>query len=192
MGRVGETLFVDANVWFSRTLRDWIGMTYVAPIHQPLFEVYWSEDVLAELLFHLRKKHPDWSGERITGIRDRLADTFSMGRVIGFDTSSYTGPDPHDAHVHAAAVACGATILLTWDTTGFGPDRDELPYEVLTPDEFLVLLDDAAPQLVASVTREMRDYWIARTGEADLPRALERERCPEFARRVRLHLQRDL
>ena len=59
------TVFVDANVWFSRTLRDWIGMLYTTP-DTPSFVVHWSEDVLAELIHHLRKRHPTWPGGRVT------------------------------------------------------------------------------------------------------------------------------
>lgn len=51
------TIFVDSNVWYSRTLRDWLGMLYVTP-EAPPFHVRWTEDVLAELLYHLRKQHP--------------------------------------------------------------------------------------------------------------------------------------
>lgn len=78
-----QVVFVDANVWFSRTLRDWIGMLYTTP-DEPPFEIRWTEDVLAEVLYHLRRKHPDWDGNRITGIRDRSAGTFEVGRVADF------------------------------------------------------------------------------------------------------------
>ena len=43
------SVFVDANVWYSRTRRDWLGMLYTVP-EVPAFQVHWTEDVLAELL----------------------------------------------------------------------------------------------------------------------------------------------
>lgn len=170
------SVLVDANVWFSRTLRDWIGMLYTAA-DEPPFAVYWTEDILAELLYHLRRKHPDWPGSRTRAIRDLLSPT-------------YRGRDPHDAHVHAAAVACRADTVVTADSVGFVWDDNNSPYEVMTPDEFLVLVDDANPELVATVTSRMSDYWFRRAGQSDLPAALRRAGCPRFAERVLTHLQR--
>ena len=58
-------VFVDANVLYSRTLRDWLGLLYTLPEY-PLFQVYWSEDVLAETLYNLRRSHPEWPGVRLS------------------------------------------------------------------------------------------------------------------------------
>lgn len=191
-GAGATTVFVDANVWFSRTLRDWIGLLYITP-DEPAFVVHWTEDVLAELIYHLRKKHPAWPGERITGIRDQLAGTFEAGRVDSFEIgNTYRGSDPGDAHIHAAAVACGANILVTCNTADFRGDEDAAPYEVMHPDDFLVLVDDSAPHLVAEVVSRMCSYWISRQGGADLPRSLRTAGCSEFAERVRRHLLREI
>lgn len=184
-----QVVFVDANVWFSRTLRDWIGLLYTTPNDAP-FDVRWTEDVLAEVLYHLRRTHPDWEGGRITGIRDSLAGTFETGRVDNFGTSAgYRGHDPLDAHVHAAAVACHADYLLTVNTADFAWEGNEAPYEVLTPDEFFLLVDDAAPDMVDTVISTMCTYWLNRKREANLPTHLKTAGCPTFAERVREHLQ---
>ncbi|RNI24254.1 hypothetical protein [Flexivirga caeni] len=58
----------------------------------------------------------------------------------------------------------------------------------MTPDEFFVLVDDAAPAVVRAVTCEQRDYWVSRTNEADLCAMLRGASCPEFAKRVLHHL----
>ncbi len=182
--------FVDANVWFSRTLRDWLGLLYVTP-EEPPFVVHWTEDVLAELIYHLRKKNPTWPGGRITGIRDQLAGTFEAGRVERFEVdASYGGSDLDDAHVHAAAVACRADVLVTCNVDDFTWDEDTSPYEVMHPDEFLMLVDDSAPGLVAAVVDRMCGYWVDRRGDADLPASLRKADCPQFADRVLAHLHR--
>lgn len=98
-------VFVDTNVFFSRTLRDWLGLLYTIP-ESPPFQVYWSEDVLAETIYRLRRKHPDWSGGQLTMIHDRIARTFEVGRVDQYSIDpAWTGNDPYDydAHGHAAA-----------------------------------------------------------------------------------------
>lgn len=149
----------------------------------------WTEDVLAEVLYHLRKRHPDWGGSRITGIRDRIAETFEVGRVDDFEIGDdYKGKDAFDAHVHAAAVACRADILLTTNVADFAWGENESPYEALTPDEFLVLVDELAPELVAEVSVRMCRYWFKRSGDANLPKKLKDAGCPQFAEWVRRHL----
>ena len=90
-------VFVDANVWYSRTLRDWVGRLYTLP-ETPPFEVRWTEDVMAEVLYSLRRKHPAWDGGRITRIRDLLQPTFEVGRVESFPMDErYQGKDPRRA-----------------------------------------------------------------------------------------------
>lgn len=194
MPNVGWTgpapVFVDANVWYSRTRRDWLGMLYTIP-EVPPFQVHWTEDVMAEVLHSLRKAHPDWDGRRLTGIRDRLAGTFEAGRVDDFMIDgTYKGPDAHDAHVHAAAIACRAEMLITCNIADYEWNENESTYEVVHPDEFLVLVDDAVPRLVGVVVEQMQRYWFERRGESNLPMHLRTADCPEFAERVRRHLLR--
>lgn len=184
--------FVDANVLYSRTLRDWLGMLYTVP-ESPPFVVHWTEDVLAEVIYHLRKKNPAWPGDRITSIRDQLAGTFEAGRVEQFSVdATYGGRDAGDAHVHAVAVACGADVLVTCNATDFKWDENTSPYEVMHPDDFLVLVDDSSPELVAAVVAKMCDYWVRRRGEADLAASLRKAECPQFADRVLAHLHRQM
>ena len=183
-------VFVDANVWFSRTLRDWLGMLYTIPENPP-FVAHWTEDVLAELIYHLRRTHPDWAGSRITTVRDRLSETFEAGRVVEFDIDgTYRGTDPRDAHVHAAAVACRADVLVTCNVGDFEWDENTSQYEVMDPDGFLVLVDESSPELVANVSAQMCEYWVRRSGEADLPQRLRAAGCSQFAARVADHLRR--
>lgn len=193
MGAFGShRVFVDSNVWYSRTLRDWVGMLYLEGESGP-FVVFWSEDVLAETIYHLRKQHPDWSGAQTSVIRSKIAATFEIGRVSDFEVDGdYAGPDPHDAHVHAAAVACEADILLTCNVNDFAPTieaAEDLPYELYTPDEFLVLIDNSFPELVQAVAFKQVAHYVRKDTTVDLPRMLKKSGAPEFAERVRRHLQ---
>lgn len=182
-------VLVDANVLFSRTLRDWLALIHLSEEGQ-LYTVHWTEDILAEALYWLRRKHPHWEGSKTSTVRDRIAGTFEGGRVTDFAIDgSFPGTDPNDQHVHAAALACDADIVLTNDD-GFvssAADPDELPYEVFEPDAFFVLADDSAPHIIRSVTREQTRYWCGKRGRAQLTQYLEAAGCEEFARRVRKH-----
>jgi predicted nucleic acid-binding protein len=184
-------VFVDANVLFSRTLRDWLALLQLTSPGE-IYTVYWTEDVLAETIYHLRRKHPDWSGAKISSIRDRITKTFEGGRVSDFTIDdSFPGADENDRHVHAAAFACRADIILTGDA-GFSiadEDADSMPYEVYKPDDFFVLVDDSAPHLVKLVTQKQATYWTKRQGSADLADKLIDAGCPQFAERVRAYQQ---
>lgn len=186
MSVVGPSrVFVDANVLYSRTLLDWVGLL-ASDVDAPPFRVYWSEDVLAEATYHLRKKHPDWDGRAVARARSLLEATFEGGRVEDYRPVVSLSPrDPGDAHVAAAAAACEAHYLLTQNAKHF--DDDATCYDVVTADEFFVLLDDASPDNVReAVARQMR-YWCGKREEALLPEHLEKAGCPLFAERVRRH-----
>ena len=102
-----------------------------------MFQTYWTEDIMAELCYHLRKNNPDWDGALITRLRDKIVESLEGGRVDDFTVDgSFPGSDPDDQHVHAAAIECNADIVLTMDR-GFSSEGvvDSLPYEVYAPDE---------------------------------------------------------
>jgi predicted nucleic acid-binding protein len=183
-------VLVDANVLYSRTLRDWLALLYLES--DSFFSVYWTEDILAETMYHLRRDHPDWPGHKTRAVSDKIRAAFEGGRVEDFvPDGSFVGPDPHDQHVHAAALACRASILLTADS-GFSSSaaqEAESPYEVYVPDDFLVLVDDSVPNIVRAVVSKQQHYWLTRHGRTNLPQALISAGCHGFADRVRRHLQ---
>lgn len=178
-------VFVDSNVLYSRTLRDWLALLY---LEGDLFQVFWSEDVLAEVIYHLRRDHPEWDGARLTTIHDKIAATFEVGRITDYAVDGrFTGSDRNDAHVDAAARAADADILLTANTGDFLEDPDGESYEVLAPDDFYCLVDDSAPSIVRRATTRQLLHWLRRSGESNLPQSLELAGCPEFAERIRRH-----
>lgn len=180
-------VLIDANVFFSKTLRDWILLCQLRT-DLPMYHLHWTEDILAETVANLREQYPLAADSLTAGVRDKIIEVIPDGRISGFTIDSdRTYRDPKDAHVHAAAVHGNVDILLTENIKDF--DDDELPYEVITADQFLVLVDDSAPMLVRQVIREQVKYFSARRTSYSLPDALERADAPEFAARVLAHLQ---
>lgn len=180
-------VLVDANVLYSKTLRDWLALIYLSGDGE-IYEVYWTEDIVTEALHSLRRDHPTWDGRKINKVRQQITSTFEGGRVEDFVIDgSFQGSDVNDAHVHAAACACDADILLTCDSgfNGAGVDPDLLPYEVYAPDEFFVLVNDSAPDRVAEVTRDQTQYWVDKEGRARLADKLAAAGCTQFAEIVR-------
>lgn len=182
-------VFVDADVLFSRTLRDWLGLLATAEVTP--FRVYWTEDVLAETIARLRDRHPDWPGSTTTKIRDLIANAFADGRVEDFVVTEVDqARDDGDRHVAAAARACSAHFLLTSNVRDFRSLPDSISYEVVSPDELFVLIDDSAAPLVQEVVRQQIAYWCRRCEEAELQHYLRAAGCPNFADRVTAHLSR--
>lgn len=190
-GTLTTTVLVDANVLYSKTLRDWLALCYLQI--DGWFEVMWTEDILSEVLYHLRKDKPEAPERAIGGLRDKLAETFSSGRITGYEIKpdeSYPA-DLYDAHVHAAAIHAEVDFVLTADK-GFEDleeDLDGLPYEVHCPDSFFCLLDDSSPQAIQAVLLQQLEYWTTRQRPFNLVTQLERAGAPEFAKRIRRYLQ---
>lgn len=183
-------VLLDANILYSRTLRDWIALLQIeAP---SVFSVAWTEDIMVETLYHLRKKHPLWSEKQVGGMRRNLEKAFTGGQITDYQVDPATKyPDVGDAHVHAAAVHGAVDIVVTANGKDF-PATDDLNYEIYPPDDFLILVDDAAPKAVRAVTeQQLRHYHQRSSGNegVDLPLRLKNAKAPMFAARVREHLQ---
>lgn len=183
-------VLLDANILYSRTLRDWIALLQVeAP---SLFSVAWTEDIMVEALYHLRKDHPLWSEKQVGGIRRNLEKAFTGGQITGYQIDeSLKYPDIGDAHVHAAAIHGGVDMVVTMNGKDL-PYSDDLIYEIYQADDFLILVDDAAPQAVRAVTEKQLCHYHGKPsggGEVDLPSRLKKAGAPLFAARVRDHLQ---
>ena len=184
-------VLVDANVLFSKTLRDWLFLLR-NETNASMFTVYATEDILAETIYNLRRKWPAAPGHTTSRVSELIREQLDdLVRDYEVD-DSYPGSDKDDAHVHAAAVAAGAAVVLTDDSdfTKLAPEvADQLPYEIHTPDSFFTLIDDSSPLKVRAVTEQQLKHFLKRHDEVDLPARLKAAGCPNFAQRVRLHLQ---
>jgi predicted nucleic acid-binding protein len=185
---VVQRVFVDANVLVSRTQRDWLFQLRIEA--DSMFQLHCTEDVLAEVLHTFRRQNPKASGGQTTRLRrslcallDEILDDFDA-------TVNYEGTDEHDRHVHSAAVACNADILLTCDEGLLGQQTpDSLPYTLMHPDDFFLLVDDSASLVVRAVTDASRRYWEGKPDAKGLAQALVDAQCPEFSMRITDHLR---
>ncbi len=192
-----QRVFLDANILFSKTLRDWFFMLRMET-GGDMFTLITSEDALVEAQYSFRKRNPEVSGRAVTNIRKKTAEF--CDDVIEDYPGKASGPflDRYDLHIHSAALASGCHMLVTQDK-GFlelpEEQKDGLEYEILSPDEFLILLDDSASQFVSSVTKKQSAYWVKSRSESktrvavNLETALRKGGCPNFAARVRRHMK---
>jgi FAD/FMN-containing dehydrogenase len=180
-------VFLDANVLYSKTLRDWIFLLREETAGG-LFTVVSSNDVIAEALYSIRRNKPLAPGhatarpkEIIESALDDIVRDFPAG-------ASFPGGDRHDVHVHAAATACNASYVITSDK-GFHTVADQLEYEVHTADSFLQLVAENMPQAVDRVILRQNEYRSNRGATKTLSTALIDARCPTFAVIVDRHLR---
>jgi hypothetical protein len=177
-----QRVFVDANVLRSKTQMDWLFL--LRNSLESSFQVHSTEDVIAEVAYTMRRDHPDLDGgviaRRLGLVRDSLDEVLS-----DYSTKiPFSGTDPHDLHLHAAATSCCADLLLTNNKAkDITTTPDEECYEVIRPDEFFMLLADAFPQTVRQVAFTQEAYWRQRS-DRTIVEALKRAQCPQFARRV--------
>lgn len=179
--------FVDANVLYSKTLRDWLFLLRIET-GGGAFALFSSEDSLTEALYNLRKRKPDAPGRYTTTIQQRIRD--SLDDIIGdFPSIDFPGEDKHDQHIHAAATSVNSSYLISNDA-GFGKiDPDLLAYEVHTSDSFFMLVAANAPDVVDRVIMKQIGYYKQRGQSSRLDEMLERAGCPIFAMCVRAHLK---
>ncbi|MGW6421314.1 PIN domain-containing protein [Nocardia sp. NPDC055053] len=182
----------DANVLYSRTLRDWICLL-ANRSGPPLFHLRWTEDILAELVYHLRKKHPHFSDPQIGGVRDRIISVAEHGRIRGYEIDSdlaYT--DECDAHLHAAAEHGGVGYVITDDRRFHDfavTNDDQLGYEVYTSDDFLMLVHRDSIATVREALLDQIKYHRQRGKPFNLASRLEAAQAPQFAAAIREMMQ---
>ena len=154
------SVFVDTNILFSRCLRDWLTLCAYT-CDEPLYAVRWSEDVIAELRYSWRRKNPDASEAALAGLTNRFLASHALGKVVGYNPSQYPQPakDKNDWHVLAAAAHANVHVLLTNDRDTFTPDCVQGRFDVMTSDEFFLLVLHRRPDIVESVTRLQIAYY---------------------------------
>ena len=87
-----QRVFVDANVLYSRTLRDWLFL--LRRETEGMFQIHTTEDVLAETEYRLRRSNPTMAGGVITDLREKITSAIDE-LVSDYDaTIEYSGDDP--------------------------------------------------------------------------------------------------
>ncbi len=173
---------LDANVLYPFSLRD----TLLRAADAGLYQVYWSEKILEETLSNLVENNV-MPVERATRLGLAMSNAFPEALVTGYEAliSAMTN-DPKDRHVNAAAVRCGAQVVVTMNLSDFQSMPDGI--EAQSPDEFLCGLFDLAPAALLEIVRAqstaLRNPPVALDELLD---GLSRS-VPDFVRQVRAAL----
>lgn len=116
-------LFLDSNILLSRTLRDWFCLIDLESGAEGI-RLRWSEDVLAEFLYHLRKRNPSASEVVTGGLRRRLENVCPEVIVEGYSIRTEVTKGTLDADEYQELLnACDS---WTTSRSDWSPPRAEM------------------------------------------------------------------
>lgn len=123
-----------------------------------LFKAHWTDQIHEEWINALLRQGK-FTREKLERVRDLMDAHVKDAKVTGYESliDSLQLPDPHDRHVLAAAIRCGADAIVTFNLKDF-PEKVITPYgiDVLHPDDFIFYQIDIAPSLCCSAIKKQR------------------------------------
>ncbi len=142
----GFRAVIDASVLFSHLERDLL----LRAARLELFQPYWTHEILEETRRNLVARGKKTAAQAEAFVKELSG--VEEATVEGYEIYiASMRNDPKDRHVAAAAVACGAEVSVTSNLKDFV----DLPAgkEAKSPDEFLCLLFEIAPQAMMDSLR---------------------------------------
>lgn len=149
------TVVYDACVLYPAPLRSLL--MYLAMTG--LYRARWTNEIHEEWMRNVQKDYPDFTRQQAEKIRDLMNAHVVDCIVTRYETliPSLILPDPDDRHVLAAAIRCGADIVVTSNLKDF-PEDALRPYgiEAQHPDDFLANQLALAPNVVCAAANRQR------------------------------------
>ena len=147
-----STVVYDACVLNPAPLRD----TLIWLARAGLFRARWTDRILDETFRAIQKQRPDLPSRRLERTRALMCMAVADCLVTGYEVliPGLTLPDPDDRHVLAAAIRCGAQVIVT-NNLGDFPAKALEPHsiEAQTPDEFVLRLVEVDLEAVVDAVK---------------------------------------
>lgn len=145
----------DACVLYPAPLRDLLMHLSLTG----LFRARWTARIHQEWIEAVLRNRPDLTREQLDWTRaqmDRAVPDCLVSDYEGIE-ATLSLPDPHDHHVLAAAIKCGAGAIVTYNLRDF-PDEVLAPFGLHAqhPDEFIEHAFDLDPVAVCNAVRNLR------------------------------------
>src|SRR5271156_4850081 len=109
--------FLDASVLYPALLRNILLRLAI----DDLYRAFWSQRVQEEWMQALFRDRPDLSRASIKRTRLLMEDSIADAMVSGYEAliETIVLPDAGDQHVLAAAIHCGARVIVTANLRDF-------------------------------------------------------------------------
>ncbi len=124
-----------------------------------LFKARWTEEIHSEWMRNVLLNRPDLTLEQLTRTKNLMNANVRDCLVKGYEEliALIELPDPGNRHVLAAAIRCGASVIVTFNLRDF-PDQALEPYgvEAMHPDEFILSLIDINLAAVCTAAQKQR------------------------------------
>ena len=124
-----------------------------------IFRAYWSAEVHEERIRNLLKNRPDLTRDKLERTRHLMEKALPDAMLTGYELhiESLELPDRNDRHVLAAAIRCGADVIVTLNLGDFPREvLGNYSIEAQHPDDFVLALLETFPDLVVEAARNHR------------------------------------
>ncbi|WP_338846888.1 PIN domain-containing protein [Massilia sp. W12] len=150
-----QRVILDANILYGSFSRDLLLSLFAAG----MYEAKWTEKITQEWVGHLLENNKNTTQEKLTRTI-RLMNAIPPAALVSHYEQfieQVTIPDKDDRHVVAAAIACGAQKILTWNLGDF-PNKILKIFGVQaeSPDAFIYELLLASPVEVIKIFKDLR------------------------------------
>lgn len=149
------TAVLDANVLYGSFIRDVMLSLFAAE----MYEARWTDQITDEWVRHLTANRPDVTPEKVAKTVNAMNRISPNALVSNYEKyiGQITIPDVDDRHVVAAAIACSAQKIVTWNLSDF-PNNILKTFGVVaeSPDTFVLGLLIEDHEGVIEVLRGMR------------------------------------
>jgi len=153
------TVIYDACVLYPAPLRDflmWLGLS-------GRFRARWSREIHEEWKRNLLLNRQDLTRAQLDRTSDLMDRAIPDGVVEGYEglIDGLVLPDSDDRHVLAAAIRCGASVIVTFNQRDFPEDAlATFRIESQHPDEFIDNLFDLDAAAVVSAAQRQRAQLV--------------------------------
>jgi hypothetical protein len=167
------TVVYDACVLYPAPLRDLL----IRIASTGLVRARWTDQILNECFESILEKRPDLNAKSLARTRQLMTEAVPDCLVTGYEEliDGIELPDPNDRHVVAAAIRCGAQVIVTFNLDDFPPDQlSRYHLEAYHPDDFVLDNIDLSPGMMVRVVEDQ--IGALRNPPVDLPTLLDRLR----------------
>lgn len=157
-----------------------------------LFHARWTDAIHDEWMQNLVANTPGLPADRLMATKRLMDLALPEARIAGYEQHipAINLPDPDDRHVAAAAIAAGASTIITWNLRDF-PVGALRKHNLVrqTPDAFLADLHEQLPeQTTGSLANARRNLRRSRVSASDFIDILRGQKLIRLAAQIEKHI----